>query len=106
MSAGIRNTPWVMVLLMVLGSPARCSQLPARETGAHAWAHEIVDASGVAGGLIVHVGCAGLPRALQWDCGPTWTRHHDRMSSVSAVVSAQGRLFWIVDGTVHCLAGR
>ncbi len=34
---------------------------------------------------------------LQWQAGPTWSRHHDHTSSIPAVVSAGGRVFCIVD---------
>lgn len=37
------------------------------------------------------------PRHLQWVGGPRYSRHHDKMSSVSAVVSTGGRVFTIVD---------
>ncbi len=37
------------------------------------------------------------PRYLQWVAGPRWARSHDHLSSVSAAVSASGRLFSIVD---------
>jgi len=37
------------------------------------------------------------PRSMQWVGGPRYARHHDKMSSVSAVVSADGRVFSIVD---------
>jgi len=40
---------------------------------------------------------AGPPRHFQWQGGPKWSRHHDRMSSVSALVSSGGRLFYIFD---------
>lgn len=39
----------------------------------------------------------GPPRRLQWVGSPLYSRHHDRMSSVSAVVSAGGRVFSIFD---------
>lgn len=39
----------------------------------------------------------GPPQHLQWRAGPRWSRHHDHMSSVSAVVTAQGRVFSIMD---------
>jgi outer membrane protein assembly factor BamB len=39
----------------------------------------------------------GPPRRLQWQGGPKWTRHHDHMSSISALVSSGGRLFYIMD---------
>jgi len=37
------------------------------------------------------------PRHMQWVSGPRWGRSHDHLSSVSAVVSASGRIFSIVD---------
>lgn len=39
----------------------------------------------------------GPPRRLQWHGGPKWTRHHDHMSSLSAMVSCRGKLFYIMD---------
>jgi len=39
----------------------------------------------------------GPPRRLQWTGGPKWGRHHDHMSSISAMVTAGGRLFAIID---------
>lgn len=39
----------------------------------------------------------GPPRRLQWQGGPKWTRHHDHMSSLSALVSSGGKLFYIMD---------
>jgi outer membrane protein assembly factor BamB len=39
----------------------------------------------------------GPPRQVQWLAGPPWTRSHDHLASVSAVASAGGRLFYIVD---------
>ncbi len=38
-----------------------------------------------------------VPRHMQWTAGPRWSRHHDRMASLSAAVSAKGRLFVIMD---------
>ncbi|MDP6634485.1 MAG: PQQ-binding-like beta-propeller repeat protein [Phycisphaerae bacterium] len=37
------------------------------------------------------------PVSMQWVSGPRWSRHHDHMSSISAVVSATGRIFSILD---------
>lgn len=34
---------------------------------------------------------------LQWVGGPRWSRHHDKMSSVSACVSGDGKVFYIFD---------
>ncbi len=39
----------------------------------------------------------GPPQHLQWLGSPRWSRHHDRMASMSALVSSQGRLFYVMD---------
>jgi outer membrane protein assembly factor BamB len=39
----------------------------------------------------------GPPRCLQWIGGPMWSRHHDHTASMSALVSAGGRIFYIMD---------
>lgn len=43
----------------------------------------------------------GLPRHLQWLGSPKWSRHHDRMASMSALVSQGGRLYYIQDEGSH-----
>jgi len=40
---------------------------------------------------------AGPPKRVQWICGPQWARSHDHLSSTSAMVSAGGRVFYIID---------
>ena len=37
------------------------------------------------------------PRRLQWTGGPQWTRCHETMSSMNAMVSASGRIFYVMD---------
>jgi outer membrane protein assembly factor BamB len=37
------------------------------------------------------------PRRMQWCCEPLWSRSHAFTSSFGAMVSAQGRVFYIVD---------
>src|ERR1051326_4163507 len=39
----------------------------------------------------------GPPTHLQWLGSPRWSRHHDRMASMSALISHQGRLFYVMD---------
>ena len=58
------------------------------------WTHYLHDPSNNA---VAHDKVIGPPKHLQWQCGPRWSRHHDHMASVSAMVSAGGRLFSIVD---------
>lgn len=58
------------------------------------WTHYLHDAGGNA---VAHDDVVGPPRHLQWLGSPRWSRHHDRMASMSALVSAGGRLFYIMD---------
>jgi len=37
------------------------------------------------------------PKHMQWVGSPRYGRHHDKMSSFSAAVSAKGRVFYIID---------
>ncbi|MFQ5809206.1 MAG: PQQ-binding-like beta-propeller repeat protein, partial [Armatimonadota bacterium] len=39
----------------------------------------------------------GPPKRLQWVGSPPWARHHDHMASMTSLVSANGRLFYIFD---------
>lgn len=39
----------------------------------------------------------GPPRRIQWMAGPKWLRNHDFMSSMHAMVSAKGRVFYVID---------
>lgn len=58
------------------------------------WTHFLHDPTGNA---VAHDDVVGPPRHLQWVGSPRWSRHHDRMASMSALVSAAGRLFSIRD---------
>ena len=58
------------------------------------WTHFLHDPSGNA---VAHDTVVGPPQHLQWLGSPRWSRHHDRMASMSALVSAAGRLFYIMD---------
>jgi outer membrane protein assembly factor BamB/SAM-dependent methyltransferase len=63
------------------------------------WTHHLHDAGGnaVANDLVV-----APPRHFQWKSGPLWARSHGWTPSVSAMVSAGGRLFYICDETLTC----
>ena len=58
------------------------------------WSHYLHDASG---NSVAHDDVVGPPRHLQWVGSPRWSRHHDRMASMSALVSTNGRMFYIMD---------
>ena len=58
------------------------------------WTHYLHDASNNA---VAHDTVVGPPRRMQWVGSPRYSRHHDHMSSLSAAVSAGGRIFYIFD---------
>ncbi|UCC98979.1 MAG: PQQ-binding-like beta-propeller repeat protein [Phycisphaerales bacterium] len=58
------------------------------------WTHYLHDASN---NPVAHDLLVGPPRRYQWIGSPRWSRHHDHMASMSALVSAGGRLFYIMD---------
>ncbi len=62
------------------------------------WTHYLHDATNNA---VADDEIIGPPRRLQWVGSPRWARHHDRMASLSAAVSAGGRLFYIFDEGPH-----
>ncbi len=58
------------------------------------WTHYLHGADGNAVAKDTRV---GPPRRLQWVGSPRWSRHHDRMASMSALTSSKGRLFYVMD---------
>ncbi|MHC4626250.1 MAG: outer membrane protein assembly factor BamB family protein [Planctomycetota bacterium] len=66
------------------------------------WTHHLHDAGGNA---VANDHVAGPPAHLQWSAGPLWARSHGWTPSVSAMVSADGRLFYICDETLTCVDG-
>jgi len=58
------------------------------------WTHYLHDATGNA---VAHDSLIEPPAQYQWVGGERYGRQHDHMSSVSAVVSAGGRVFYIFD---------
>ena len=58
------------------------------------WTHYLYDA---AGNAVSRDSLVGPPKHLQWVGSPRWSRHHDHMASMSAMVSAGGRVFYIFD---------
>jgi SAM-dependent methyltransferase len=58
------------------------------------WTHYLHDASNNA---VSHDTVVAPPSRMQWIGSPRYARHHDRMSSVSAAVTAGGRVFYIFD---------
>lgn len=58
------------------------------------WTHWLYDASGNA---VSRDKVIGPPRHIQWVAKPFWARLHDAPSSTSAMVSSNGRIFYISD---------
>lgn len=58
------------------------------------WSHFLHDATGNA---VAHDRVVAAPRRLQWIGGPLWSRSHEYDSSLCAMVSSGGRLFYIFD---------
>ncbi|MBL7133685.1 MAG: PQQ-binding-like beta-propeller repeat protein [Phycisphaerae bacterium] len=58
------------------------------------WSHFLHDASNNAVASDTRI---GPPKRLRWTCGPLWSRSHEYTSSLAAMVSAGGRVFYIFD---------
>jgi len=58
------------------------------------WSHFLHDATGNA---VARDRAVGAPKHLQWIGGPLWSRSHEYDSSLCAMVSSRGRLFYIFD---------
>jgi len=58
------------------------------------WTHYLHDATNNA---VSHDTVIGPLRRFQWIGSPRWSRHHDHMASMSALVSSKGRVFYIMD---------
>lgn len=58
------------------------------------WTHYLYDPSNNA---VASDEVAGPPKRMQWVGGPRYSRHHDKMTSMSALVTSGGRIFYIFD---------
>ncbi len=58
------------------------------------WTHYLHDASG---NPVAHDEVVGPPRHVQWVAGPRHTRSHEHIPSIYALVSTNGRIFYIAD---------
>jgi len=58
------------------------------------WTHWL---HGPDGNAVARDRVAGPPRQMQWIAAPLWSRHHNTVPSVTGQVSANGRVFYIVD---------
>jgi len=58
------------------------------------WTHYL---HGPDNNAVAHDTVVGPPRHMQWVGSPRWTRYHHYLNSISSVVTAGGRIFYIVD---------
>ena len=66
----------------------------ARPASIDAWTHYLHDPTNNA---VARDEAVGPPRHVRWKAGPAFGRHHDTLASLSALVCAGGRLFYIFD---------
>ena len=70
------------------------TQVKPRPAGLDDWTHYHHDPQGTMVGLDRVV---GPPVGIQWMGEPKWLRNHDFMSSMHAMVSTGGRIFYVID---------
>ena len=74
-----------------------------------AWPEEIDEwghhSHGADGNPVAYDTVVGPPKHYQWLAGPLWFRSHDTDSTISAVVTSGGRIFYIVDEAPTSLPG-
>ena len=58
------------------------------------WTHYLHDSRGTS---VSNDRLAGHPRGLRWTGGPFWARSHEHTASMQAMVSAAGRVFYVMD---------
>ena len=58
------------------------------------WTHFL---HGPDGNSVVQDSRIGVPRRVRWSAGPRWATHHNRVPNVSSMVSADGRVFYILN---------
>ena len=58
------------------------------------WTHYLHDPEGTMTGKDK---IAGMPKGIRWMSAPKWLRNHDFMSSLIALVTSEGRIFYIID---------
>ncbi|RMG01102.1 MAG: hypothetical protein D6741_05700, partial [Planctomycetota bacterium] len=80
--------------LGVVVFPDGRTEVKPRPAGLDVWTHYLHDPSNNA---VSKDTVVAPPRRYQWVGSPRYSRHHDRMSSVSAVVATEERVFSIVD---------
>ena len=70
------------------------SETKPRPASMDEWTHYHHDPQGT---MVGKDALVGPPRRIQWMGGPKWLRNHDFMSSLNAMVSSGGRIFYVID---------
>ena len=70
------------------------SEAKPRPAGMDEWTHYHHDSQGT---MVGKDELVGPPRRIRWMGGPKWLRNHDFVSSLNAMVSAGGRIFYVID---------
>ena len=97
----------VLVPRGIAVGPASCIPVPAAQSGnglvtytkpvrstIDDWSHNLYNAGNAGVSRDME---AGSPRHMQWTTGPQFSRSHDGNSSILSMVSAGGRVFYIMD---------
>lgn len=58
------------------------------------WTHYLYDSEGTS---VSNDRLAGHPKGMRWTGGPFWARSHEHTASMQAMVSAGGRVFYVMD---------
>jgi len=58
------------------------------------WGHWKANASGT---MVSKDTKVGYPKRIQWVAGPRWARHHEAAPTIQATVTANGKLYYILD---------
>jgi len=66
------------------------------------WSHHL---HGPDGNPVAQDNVVGPPQRMQWQAGPRYSRAHDSDSSIDAVVTAGGRIFYMADDASASLSG-
>ena len=66
------------------------------------WTHYL---HGADNNAVAHDSVVGPPKSVQWLEGPLWQRHHEMNANPNAMVSAQGRIFYINDEATATVSG-
>ncbi len=66
------------------------------------WTHWL---HGPDGNAVADDAVAGPPASLRWVCGPRWMNHHNETPSFDVMVSAGGRVFYVIDESLPGLFG-